>query len=167
MCIFCMVFMLYKNKIVLIQTSIPVLRPKTSKTLKIFIISPITFFQFKFWLGLSGLLKHTIDSGIKVLNHILLTIARDHNTQKIKLSQIFLPKINWLNQLIMQLTCLMQHGRNFRVLMLKSANSKMSGSQEFSRLVYDSSNDIMYCDVCRKAGPDIKTLLLYCFQKMD
>ena len=26
---------------------------------------------------------------------------------------------------------------------------------KFSWLVYDSSNDVMYCDFCRKAGPDI------------
>ena len=26
---------------------------------------------------------------------------------------------------------------------------------EFLWLVYDSSNNVMYCDVCRKAGPDI------------
>ena len=26
---------------------------------------------------------------------------------------------------------------------------------EFLWLIYDSSNNIMYCDVCRKVGPDI------------
>ena len=26
---------------------------------------------------------------------------------------------------------------------------------EFSCLIYHSSNDVMHCDVCRKAGPDI------------
>jgi len=26
---------------------------------------------------------------------------------------------------------------------------------EFSRLLYDPGNDIMYCNVCRQAGPDI------------
>jgi len=26
---------------------------------------------------------------------------------------------------------------------------------EFLWLIYDSSNNVMYCDVCRKAGPDI------------
>jgi hypothetical protein len=31
----------------------------------------------------------------------------------------------------------------------------MSESQEFFWLIYDSSNNVMYCDVCRKAGPDI------------
>ena len=35
------------------------------------------FFQFKFWLWLSDLLNRTIDSDIKVLNHILLTLASD------------------------------------------------------------------------------------------
>jgi hypothetical protein len=32
----------------------------------------------------------------------------------------------------------------------------MSGSQEFLWLIiYDYSSDVMSCDVCRKAGPDI------------
>jgi hypothetical protein len=31
----------------------------------------------------------------------------------------------------------------------------MSGSLEFLWLIDDSSNNVMYCDVCRKAGPDI------------
>ena len=31
----------------------------------------------------------------------------------------------------------------------------MSGSLEFSWFIYDSSSDAMYCDDCRKAGPDI------------
>jgi hypothetical protein len=26
---------------------------------------------------------------------------------------------------------------------------------EFLWLIYDSGNNVMYCDVCRKAGPDI------------
>ena len=38
-------------------------------------------FQFKFRLLLSGLLNHTIESDIKVLNHILLTFASDHSEQ--------------------------------------------------------------------------------------
>jgi len=35
---------------------------------------------------------------------------------------------------------------------------------KFSWLVYDSSKDVMYCDFCRKADPDIKTLL---FKNLD
>ena len=31
---------------------------------------------------------------------------------------------------------------------------------EFLWLIYDSSNKVMYCDVCRKAGPDINTHVL-------
>jgi hypothetical protein len=48
------------------------------------------------------------------------------------------------------------------VLKLKSVNSMMSGSLEFLWLTYDSSNNAMYCDICRKAVPDIagKTNLL-------
>jgi hypothetical protein len=37
-----------------------------------------------------------------------------------------------------------------RVLKLKCVNSTLSGSLEFLWLIYDSSNHIMYCDVCRK-----------------
>jgi hypothetical protein len=50
-------------------------------------------------------------------------------------------KINWLNQLIMKLACLMQHRRKneakivmkvqVQVLKLKCVNSTMSGSQGF------------------------------------
>jgi hypothetical protein len=42
-----------------------------------------------------------------------------------------------------------------QVLKLKCVNSMMSESQEFLWLIYDSSNNVMYCDVCRKAGPEI------------
>ena len=45
-----------------------------------------------------------------------------------------------------------------RVLKLKSINSTMSRSLEFLWLTYvgyDSSYNVMYCDICRKAGPDI------------
>ena len=41
-------------------------------------------FHFKIRLWFSGLLNHTIDSDIKVLNHMLLTLASDHNQQKSK-----------------------------------------------------------------------------------
>ena len=66
-----------------------------------------------------------------------------------------------LNQPIMKLACLVQHRRKneakivmeVQVLKLKCINSTMSRSQ-FLWLIYDSSN-VMYCDVCRKAGPDI------------
>ena len=37
----------------------------------------------------------------------------------------------------------------------ESVNSKVSGSQKFSWLVYDSSYNVMYCDFCIKAGLDI------------
>ena len=72
-------------------------------------------------------------------------------------------KINWLNHLIMKLACLMQHRRKYKVkivmkvwvLKLKCVNSTMSGSRGFLWFIYDSSNNVIYCDVCRKAGPDI------------
>ena len=48
-------------------------------------------FQFKFWCWLSSPLKCTIDSDIKVLNHVFLTLASDHDEQKTKPSyKIFL-----------------------------------------------------------------------------
>jgi hypothetical protein len=40
--------------------------------------------KFKFRLWLSGLLYCTIDSDIKVLNHVLLKLASDHDEQKTK-----------------------------------------------------------------------------------
>jgi len=78
-------------------------------------------------------------------------------------TQFFVKKINWLNQLIIKLACLMQHRRKYeakivmkvQVLKLKCVNSTMSGKLSFLCLIYDSSNNVMYCDVCRKAGPDI------------
>ena len=97
-------------------------------------------FQFKFRLWLSGLLNCTIDSDIKVLNHILFNANKWPWWAKNKTCiQIFLLKINWLNQLIMKLACLMQHRRKneakivmkVQVLKLKCVNSTMSGSQGF------------------------------------
>ena len=53
-------------------------------------------FHFKIWF--SGLLNRTIDADIKVLNHVLLTLASDHDKQKSKTSiQNFLLKIKRLN----------------------------------------------------------------------
>jgi hypothetical protein len=54
---------------------------------------------------ISGILKLTIDSDIKVLNHILLTLASDHGAQVKNKTFIHNSslKINWLNQLIMKL----------------------------------------------------------------
>jgi hypothetical protein len=85
-------------------------------------------------------LKCTIDWDIKVLNHILLTLASDHDEQKTKpWIQYFSLKINWLNQPIMKLAYLMQHRRKYeakivmkvRVLKLKCINSTISGSLSF------------------------------------
>ena len=41
-------------------------------------------FQYKFRLWLSGLLNRTIESDLKVLNHVLLALASDHDEQKTK-----------------------------------------------------------------------------------
>jgi hypothetical protein len=68
------------------------------------------------------------------------SLLSDHDEQKTKPSHtIFRKKINWLNQLIIKLACLMQHRRKneakivmkvqVRVLKLKCINSTMSGSQ--------------------------------------
>ena len=55
-------------------------------------------FHFNFRLWFSGLLNRTIDSDIKVLNHILLTLASDHDKQKSKtFIQNLSLKINRLN----------------------------------------------------------------------
>jgi hypothetical protein len=84
--------------------------------------------------------------------------------QKQNILPFFSLRINRLNQLIVKLACLMQHRRKYqakilmkvRVLKLKNVNSKMFGSLEFLWLIiYDYSSDVMSCDVCRKAGPDI------------
>ena len=47
---------------------------------------PLTdhIFQFNFRFWLSGLLNRLIDSDIKVLNYVLLTLASDHDEQKLK-----------------------------------------------------------------------------------
>ena len=75
-------------------------------------------------------------------------------------TQFFSLKINWFTQLIMKLACLIEHRLKYKakivmkilVLKLKCVYSTMSG---VLWLIYDSSNNIMHCDVCRKAGPDI------------
>jgi hypothetical protein len=63
----------------------------------------------------------------------------------------------------MKLACLTEHRQKYEakivinvwVLKLKCVNSAISGSQEFLWLIYDSSNNVMYCDVCRQSGSDI------------
>jgi hypothetical protein len=59
----------------------------------------------------------------------------------------------------MKLACLMQHrrqnsdgGSGSKAEMRKFHDLWKS---EFLWLIYDSGNNVMYCDVCRKAGPDI------------
>jgi hypothetical protein len=55
-------------------------------------------FYFKNLLCFSGLLNRTIDSDIKVLNHVLITLASDHDKQKSKtFIHNFSQKINRLN----------------------------------------------------------------------
>ena len=55
-------------------------------------------FHFKIWLWFSDLLNCTIDSDIKVLNHIRLTLTSDNDKQKSKtFIQNFSLKINRLN----------------------------------------------------------------------
>jgi hypothetical protein len=49
-------------------------------------------FQVKFRRWLSGLLNHTLDSDIKVLNHVLLALASDHDKQKTKPNTKFVAK---------------------------------------------------------------------------
>jgi hypothetical protein len=57
----------------------------------------------------------------------------------------------------MQVLFFAHHGhlQELKVHDLKLLCLRMSGSLEFLWLTYDSSNNVMYCDICRKAGPDI------------
>jgi hypothetical protein len=71
-------------------------------------------------------------------------------------------KINRLNQLITKLACLMQHWRKRKPKYWWNSGSKAEkrkfqdvSKSEFSWLIDDSKNCVMYCYVCRKAGPDI------------
>jgi hypothetical protein len=82
----------------------------------------------------------TIDSDIKVLNHILLTLASDHDKKKIKyLYTKFFTKNKLVELTYHKAGLLMQYpqkyqakkGMKFRVLKVESANSTMSGSQSF------------------------------------
>ena len=95
-------------------------------------------FHFKSRLWFSGLWNRTIDSDIKVLNHVLLMLASDLDKQKSKtFKQNFSLKMNRLNSLIIKLVCFMQHRRKyqakkvmkFQVLKVESANSKIFESQ--------------------------------------
>ena len=54
-------------------------------------------FHFKIQLWFSSLLNRTIDSDIKVLNHLLLMLASDHKQKSKTFIQNFSLKINWLN----------------------------------------------------------------------
>ena len=93
-------------------------------------------FHFKIRFSFSGLLNCTIDSNIKVLNHVHLTLANDHDTQK---SETCIQNIslimNRLNELIIKLACWCninvvssQKVMKFQVLKVESANSTMSRS---------------------------------------
>jgi hypothetical protein len=74
-------------------------------------------------------------------------------------------KINWLNQLIIKLACLMQHRQKYEAkivmkvlvlkLKIKCVNSRISGSQSFCGSFMIPVTTFIYCDVCRKAGQDI------------
>ena len=102
---------------------------------------------------------------IKVLNHILLTLASDHDKQKIKnLYTKFFIKNKPDELTYHKAGLLMQYPRKyqakkvmkFRVLKEESANSMMSGIQSFhGSFMIPVTMLIMQCDVCRKAGPDI------------
>ena len=54
-----------------------------------------------------------------------------------------------------------------QVLKLKSVKSKMSRSREFSWLIDDYNNYmyVMYCYICRKAGPDIAGKIEFVLEK--
>jgi hypothetical protein len=93
--------------------------------------------QFKFQHWLSGLLNRTIDSRHKSFKSRIFNACKWSRWAK-NLTAVhnFSLKINWLNQLITKLACLMQHRRKYkaklvikvRVLKLKCVNSTMSGS---------------------------------------
>ena len=96
--------------------------------------------QFKFQHWLSGLLNRTIDSRHKSFKSRIFNACKWSRWAK-NLTAVhnFSLKINWLNQLITKLACLMQHQRKYeakivmkvRVLKLKCINSTMSRSPSF------------------------------------
>ena len=114
-------------------------------------------FHFKIRLWFSSLLNRTIDSDIKVLNHVLLTLASDHNKQK---SKTFIPnfsaKFYRLNQLIIKLAISRE--------VSSQKSDEVSGSKrgkrkfhdvwkwKFSWLIYDSSNNVNYVVWCLQKG---------------
>jgi len=67
-----------------------------------------------------------------------------------------------LNQLITKLACLVQQWRKHKPKYWWRTGSKADkrkfqdvSKSEFSWLINDSNNYVMYCYVCRKTGPDI------------
>ena len=108
-------------------------------------------FQFKFRHWLSGILKRKIDSDIKVLNHILLKLASDHDEQKTK------PSTDHEAGLSDATSTEVWSQNSDEVLSSKAEMCKFHivWKSEFLWLIYDSSNHVMYCDVCRKASPNI------------
>ena len=57
-----------------------------------------------------------------------------------------------MNQLTVKLACLMQHRQKYQAKILICLEVRVFVVHDN---IYDYSSDVMYCDVCRKAGPDI------------
>jgi len=55
----------------------------------------------------------------------------------------------------MKLACLMQHSDEGSGSKAEKHKFHNVWKLEFLWLPYDSSNNVMYCDICRKTGPDI------------
>ena len=109
------------------------------------------------------MLNRTIDLDIKVLNHILLTLQVTTMSKKQNLYTQFFAKNKMVESTdhetgITDATSTEVWSQN---------SDEGSGSKaemhkfhdiwksEFLWLIYDSSNNVIYCDVCGKAGPDI------------
>ena len=103
-------------------------------------------FHFKFRLIIRFFKLHNLLTNESFKSHTFNTWKLPQCVKTKHSSIFFSQRINWLNQLIVKLACLMQHRRKYqakilmkvRVLKLKSGYSKMSGSQSFCGSLFTS-----------------------------
>jgi hypothetical protein len=118
-------------------------------------------FLYKIRPWFSSLLNRIIDSDIKVLNHILLALASDHDKQKSKNMHKFVSAKNKLVALTYHKAgLLMQYPWKYQVKKVIKVSGSKSGKckfhdvwkSKFSWLIYDSSNNVNYVVWCLQKG---------------
>ena len=114
-------------------------------------------FHFKIHLWFSGLLNRTIDSDIKVLNHVLLTLASDHDKQKSKTLHTKIFAKNKPELTVNAISTEVSSQKSDEVLGSKGGMHKFHDVWKSKFLwliyvIYDSSNNVNYVVWCLHKG---------------